>query len=89
MHVYNDWVEKSPSVRKQDMHKNMKILVVNVQPDQEYLFSKRGSDIILKGDERKVGVIHFMFDSKVYIPEFELFLHGKTSSPEILLTHKK
>jgi len=89
MHVYNDWVEKSPFVRVQDMHKNMKILVVNVQPDQEYHFSKRGSDIILKGDERKVGVIHFMFDSKVYIPEFEVFLHGKTSSPEILLTHKK
>jgi hypothetical protein len=89
MHVYNDWVEKSPFVRVQDMHKNMKILVVNVHPDQEYLFSRRGSDIILKGDERKVGVIHFMFDSKVYIPEFEAFLHGNTSSPEILLTHKK
>jgi hypothetical protein len=89
MHVYNVWVEEAPIVRVQASQKNMKIHIVNIFPDQEYLFSRRGSDIILEGDERKVGVIHFMYDSKVYIPEFEAFLHENSSSPLILSTHKK
>jgi len=88
MHLYNAWVEESPKMLVQQMHENMECLVVNIHPDQEYRFVRRGSDIILNGDERKVCVIHFMFDSKVYIPDFEAFLHGKSGSSEILLTHK-
>jgi hypothetical protein len=89
MHLYNVWVLQKVEVRMQASQKEMNVNIINIFPDHDFVFLRHGLDIILEGDARKVGVIHFMHDSKAYIPEFETFLHGNSSSTLLLSTHKK